>query len=68
MGKEKSMKNVLRFLRDDRGTETVEWAIVLGIIAVGAIVTAATIGGYVTNAFQNTEEAFRLSGSSLYQP
>jgi Flp pilus assembly pilin Flp len=53
LGKEKDMKTVLRFLRDERGTETVEWAIVLGIIAVGAIAAAATIGTFVTNSFNN---------------
>jgi Flp pilus assembly pilin Flp len=47
------MRTVLRFLRDERGTETVEWAIVLGIIAVGAIAAAATIGTFVTNSFNN---------------
>jgi Flp pilus assembly pilin Flp len=47
------MKTVLRFLRDDRGTETVEWAVVLGIIAVGAIALAGTIGTFVSNSFQN---------------
>jgi Flp pilus assembly pilin Flp len=47
------MRTALRFLRDERGTETVEWAIVLGIIAVGAIASAATIGAWVTQSFQN---------------
>jgi len=31
------MKTVLRFLTDERGTETVEWAIMVGLIAVAAI-------------------------------
>jgi Flp pilus assembly pilin Flp len=60
------MKTVLRFLRNQQGTETVEWAIVLGIIAVGAITAAVALGGYVTAAFQNTENAFATSGSDLY--
>ena len=47
------MKTVLRFVRDEGGTETVEWAVVLGIIAVGAIALAGTIGAFVTGAFQN---------------
>ena len=62
------MKTVLRFLTDQRGTETVEWAIVLGIIAVGAIAAAAAIGGYVTAAFQNTQAAFEASESPIYTP
>ena len=45
------MKTVLRFLRNDRGTETVEWAIVIGLIATGAILLAANIGQHVWDAF-----------------
>ncbi len=52
------MKTVLRFLRDQHGTETVEWAIVIGIIAVGAITAAVTIGGYVGASFARLESAF----------
>jgi Flp pilus assembly pilin Flp len=52
------MKTVLRFLRDQHGTETVEWAIVIGIIAVGAIASAVAIGGYVAGAFGFLEGAF----------
>ena len=51
------MKTVLRFLRDERGTETVEWAIMIGLIAVGAIGLAAVIGGDVTRAFTGLRDA-----------
>ena len=47
------MKTFLRFLKDERGTETVEWAIIIGLIAVGAITLALTIGTDVTRAFTN---------------
>jgi Flp pilus assembly pilin Flp len=62
------MKTVIKFLRNQQGTETVEWAIVLGIIAVGAITAAVAIGGYVSAAFQNTQAAFADSGSPIYTP
>jgi pilus assembly protein Flp/PilA len=45
------MKTLLRFLRDERGTETVEWAIIAGLIAVGAIVSIKTIGAKVASVF-----------------
>lgn len=45
------MNTLLRFLRDQRGTETVEWSIIIGIIAVGAIAAAATIGTFVLTSF-----------------
>lgn len=52
------MKAMLRkFLRDEQGTETVEWAIIIGIIAVGAIALMATIGGWVQDQFQALADA-----------
>ena len=45
------MKTVLRFLKDERGTETVEWAIVLGLIAVAAIATITLVGDNVDRVF-----------------
>jgi len=54
------MKNVLRkFWADDRGTETVEWAIIIGLIATGAVTLAVLIGGHVTDAFTNLETALQ---------
>jgi len=47
------MKTVLRFLRDQHGTETVEWAIVIGIIAIGAITAAGVIGTFVSKSFSS---------------
>jgi Flp pilus assembly pilin Flp len=49
------MKTVLRFLKDERGTETVEWAVIIGIIATGAIAAATLIGPKVTSIFNNLE-------------
>ena len=51
------MASLRKFWRDERGTETVEWAVIIGLIAVGAIVTAAIIGGKVTNAFNGLNES-----------
>ena len=52
------MKELLKKLwKDDRGTETVEWAIVIGIIAIGAIVMAINIGKHVQNSFSNLNSA-----------
>ncbi len=34
------MKAIRRFLKDEHGTETVEWALVLGIIVLFAIAVA----------------------------
>jgi Flp pilus assembly pilin Flp len=44
---------VKRFVRDEKGLETVEYAIILGIIVVATIGFIATIGGWVSNQFQD---------------
>ena len=46
------MKDVLkRFFRDERGLETVEYAIIAGLIVVATIATVASIGGWVSLKF-----------------
>ena len=48
----KAMRAVKRFLCNEKGTETVEWAIIIGIIAVGAIGFIVLIGGWVKDKFE----------------
>jgi pilus assembly protein Flp/PilA len=38
------MRALLSFLRDERGTETLEWGLVCGLIVVGAITAITLIG------------------------
>ena len=40
------------FWTDERGLETVEYAIILGLIVVATIGLVATLGGYVRDKFQ----------------
>lgn len=40
-----------RFVKDERGLETVEYAIIAGLIVVGTIVTIASIGVWVSDKF-----------------
>ena len=42
---------VRRFLTDERGTETVEWAIMIGLIAVASIGLILGIGLWVQAKF-----------------
>jgi pilus assembly protein Flp/PilA len=56
------MEKVWRFLKDEEGTETVEWAIMIGLIAVGAIAIIAWIGGWVSGRFSQLQT--NLSTSS----
>lgn len=55
------MKELMkRFLKDEQGTETVEWAILIGLIAVAAITAIISIGGWVAGKFNTLDS--ELSG------
>ena len=47
------MRKVMNFLRDENGTETLEWGLVCGLIVVGAIVAIGLIGPKVTAMWNN---------------
>jgi Flp pilus assembly pilin Flp len=49
------MEAVKRFVNDERGLETVEYAIILGLIVVGTIGLIAWLGGWVHDRFQQTQ-------------
>jgi Flp pilus assembly pilin Flp len=42
-----------RFLQDERGLETVEYAVITGLILGAAILLIQSVGGRVANAFTN---------------
>jgi Flp pilus assembly pilin Flp len=44
---------VARLARDERGTETLEWGLVCGLIVVGAITMIALIGPKVTDMWND---------------
>ena len=47
------MKNLIkRFVKDEAGLETVEYAIIAGLIVVATIVTIGLIGDWVAAQFQ----------------
>ncbi len=48
----KIMNLVKRFVRNDEGLETVEYAIIAGLIVVGTIVAITAIGLWVAAQFQ----------------
>lgn len=55
-----------KFLADEQGLETVEYAVIAGLIVVGAIATIASIGFWVATRFQELETA--LSGGAAPAP
>ena len=46
-----------RFVKDERGLETVEYAIIAGLIVVGTIAVIASIGVWVSAKFTALEGA-----------
>ena len=48
---------VKRFLADDRGMETVEWAILAALITAGVVTAITTLGLHVQTAFNNLSNA-----------
>jgi Flp pilus assembly pilin Flp len=57
MVKGKEMKALKRFLRDESGLETVEWAFVLGFVVLVAVLAFIGAQGSLTTIFgeMNTE-------------
>jgi Flp pilus assembly pilin Flp len=51
------MKRIQEFLSDEKGTETVEWAIMIGLIAFTAIATLIAIATYVDARFTTLNNA-----------
>lgn len=47
----RAVEIVKRFIKDERGLETVEYAIIAGLIVVGVITTLVSIGTWVANKF-----------------
>ena len=56
------MEMVKRFIKDEQGLETVEYAIILGLIVVATITFVLAIGGKVKNAFENANESMTGNG------
>jgi len=51
------MKALIRLFKDERGTETLEWGLVCGLIVLGAIVALASIGPKVSGMWSNLDNA-----------
>lgn len=45
------MENLKRFLQDERGLESVEYALVAGLVTVAVIAAVAILAGNITVAF-----------------
>ena len=52
---EKMRRIMKRFVSDERGLETVEYAIITGLVVAGTIVAIAAIGVWVAAQFSNLQ-------------
>jgi len=47
------MRTLRRFILDEQGLETVEYALIMGLVSVGSIAIIAAIGVWVTGSFES---------------
>ena len=52
----RSMETLKRFLKDEQGLETVEYAIILGMIVAGSVGLIASIGTWVYERFNTVND------------
>lgn len=50
------METLKRFLKDEQGLETVEYAIILGMIVAGSVGLIASIGTWVYERFNTVND------------
>ena len=55
-------KLITGFLMDERGTETLEWALVCGLIVVGAIAAIAMIGPKISDMWNDINKEVPAGG------
>jgi Flp pilus assembly pilin Flp len=46
---------MMSFLKNESGTETVEWGLMAGLIVGGLVLTVAAIGTWVNNKFTSLQ-------------
>jgi Flp pilus assembly pilin Flp len=51
------MSGLMKFVRDERGMETVEWAILAALIVAGLVAVITTLGGNVLAKFTTLKNA-----------
>ncbi len=47
---------LMSFFSDEKGTETVEWGLMVAVIAGGLILIVGTIGSWIEDAFEHLRD------------
>lgn len=58
------MKNLLAWFKDEEGQGMVEYALIVGLISIVAIVILATVGGRIRDKFQAVDDALTAEPST----
>jgi pilus assembly protein Flp/PilA len=53
----KVLNHISRFVRDERGMETVEWAVLAALVTAALVAAITTLGTNVKNAFTSLSTA-----------
>ena len=53
------MRKLIAFLKDDAGTETLEWGLVCGLIVVGALAAITLIGPKITSMWNELNNGIK---------
>ena len=57
-------EKLLSFIKEEQGTETVEWAIMIGLIAVASIAVILGIGNWVNQKFTSLQTGLGSTSAS----
>ena len=55
--KVETMKTLVKFLKDEKGLETVEWAVIAALIVAALVGIITSLGNNVQDAFEKLETA-----------
>ena len=59
----KLSKALKRFMKDEQGLETVEYAIITGLIVAATITAIGVLGGWVTTQFDTVNDSVGAEGA-----
>ena len=51
------MKTLVKFIKDEKGLETVEWAVIAALIVAGLVAIIQLLGNNVKNKFNQLQNA-----------
>ena len=53
------MRALTHFIRDDRGLETVEYAIMAGLVVAASVALILALGNWVKSTYTNMQKEFK---------